>query len=75
MKDPEENYKPFYHPLYGWQWLDMNQTYEQETQARFEREGDGRPGRKSQQTSQPRNTGQQKSGECESLDRGSAHKE
>ena len=25
-----DNYKPFYHPKYGWQWLEMEQTPEQE---------------------------------------------
>lgn len=34
-----ENFKPFYHPKYGWQWLDMKQTYEQEAHTRSIGEG------------------------------------
>ena len=39
-----DNYKPFFHPKYGWQWLEIKPTDEQEAEAltRFERKRDKR---------------------------------
>lgn len=75
MNDPKD-YKPFYHPVYGWQWLDMNQTYEQETHARLKCQGDRQPGCKSSKVIKSKHPEPNRdSRERDSSGRGSTNKE